>query len=225
MFIEKQFSKKDIDHYLYLLAREYKKRNRKAKHVELILVGGASVILNYGFRDATTDIDAMIMADSVMKEAIYAVAEREGIPDGWLNADFQRSDSYSSSLFGHSVYYKTYANVLEVRTVRAEYLLAMKLVAGRNYKRDLSDIVGIIESSRNEGNTITMEKVDKAMNDLYGGWEMVDDYVRKTFEAALNDPDVWKKYRDIVEEENHNKAIKLENLKMIKDEKEDGKQK
>lgn len=220
MFIEKQFSKKDIDHYLYLLAREYKRRNRKSKHAEIILVGGASVILNYGFRDVTTDIDAMIMADSVMKEAIYAVAEKEGIPDGWLNADFQRSDSYSSALFFHSEYYKTYANVLEVRTVRAEYLLAMKLVAGRNYKRDLSDIVGIIESSRKEGNVITIEKVDKAMNELYGGWESVDEYAKSLFEAVLEDPEAWEKYEAVVAEENQNKAIKMENLKRIKEEKE-----
>lgn len=91
MYIEKQFTRSDIDHYLYLLAKEYKRRNRKNKHVELVLVGGASIIINYGFRDMTTDIDAMILADSVMQEAIYAVAEKEGIPDGWLNADFMRA--------------------------------------------------------------------------------------------------------------------------------------
>ncbi len=216
MFIEKSFSKEEIDHYLYLLAREYKRRNRKSKRVELVLVGGASVLVNYGFRDSTTDIDAMILADSVMKETIYAVAEKEHIPDGWLNADFQRSGSYSKSLFEHSEYYKTFAKVLEVRTIRGEYLLAMKLMSGRNYKRDLSDIVGIIECSKEEGNEITLEKIDKAMEDLYGGWDMVDDYVKAVFQAALSDPDAWKKYEELVAEEDFNKAIKIENLKRIK---------
>jgi hypothetical protein len=91
MYIEKQFTKADIDHYLSVLAKEYKRRNRKSRHVELILVGGASIVLNYGFRDVTTDIDAVILADSIMKEAINAVADKEDIPDGWLNADFTRS--------------------------------------------------------------------------------------------------------------------------------------
>ena len=216
MFIEKQFTKKDIDHYLYLLAREYKRRNRKSKRVEIVLVGGASIIINYGFRDSTTDIDAMILADSVMKEAIYAVAEKENMPDGWLNADFQRSGSYSSALLQHSEFYKTFANILDVRTVKAEYLLAMKLVAGRNYKRDLSDVIGIIECCKQEGNPITYEKVDRAVLELYNGWDKVDNYVRDLFTAAINDSNLWQKYEEVVDEENKNKEIKVENLKRIK---------
>lgn len=212
MYIEKIFTRDDIDHYLFLLAKEYKKRNRKNKHVELILVGGASIIINYGFRDSTTDIDAMIMADSVMQEAIYAVAEKEHIPDGWLNADFMRSGSFSNALVLHSSYYKTFANVLEVRTVKAEYLLAMKLVAGRNYKRDMSDIIGIIETCRKDGDLITEERVERAMSELYGSWDGVDEYVRKLYLDAVNDPEAGKKYKEIVEEENANKAIKIENL-------------
>ena len=212
MYIEKQFTKSDIDHYLFLLAKEYRRRNRKNKHVELILVGGASIIVNYGFRDATTDIDAIIMADSVMQEAIYAVAERENIPDGWLNADFMRSDSFSDELILHSSYYKTFANVLEVRTVRAEYLLAMKLVAGRNYKRDLSDIIGIIETCRSEGGPITEDRVDAAMTTLYGSWDKVDAFARQLYCAVMNDPDAGKKYNEIIEEENANRIIRFDNL-------------
>lgn len=213
MFIDKQFTKADIDHYLYLLAKEYRKRNRKNKRVELILVGGASIIVNYGFRDATTDIDAMILADSVMQEAIYAVAEKENIPDGWLNADFMRSGSFSDALIVHSSYYKTFANVVEVRTVKDEYLVAMKLVSGRNYKRDLSDIIGIIEGCRQAGYPITEERVDKAMTDLYGNWDRVDSSVRALYLTVINDPDAGKKYNEVVEEENANKTIKLENLR------------
>lgn len=218
MYIEKQFTKADIDHYLYLLAREYKKRNRKSRRVELILVGGASIIINYGFRDSTTDIDAMILADSVMQESIYAIAEKENIPDGWLNADFMRSDSFSSALIMHSSYYRTFANVLEVRTVKDEYLLAMKLVSGRNYKRDLSDIVGILEKSKQEGTPITEERVDKAMIDLYGSWDKVDEHAKELYLAVMKDPDAGKKYNEVIEEENANKAIKLEDLRRKKDE-------
>lgn len=213
MFIEKQFTRSDIDHYLYLLAREYKRRNRKNKHVELILVGGASIILNYGFRDVTTDIDALILADSAMKEAIFAVAEMENIPDGWLNADFRRSDSFSDALIEHSSYYKTFANVVEVRTVRDEYLLAMKLVAGRGYKRDLSDMAGIIDTCRKNGDPISEERIDSAMKTLYGGWDKVGEFAKEMYQEIINDPDAGRKYAELIEEENIRKAIRIEELK------------
>lgn len=34
----------------------------------MILIGGASVLVNYGFRDMTTDIDAVIQAASVIAQ-------------------------------------------------------------------------------------------------------------------------------------------------------------
>ena len=37
---------------------------------EIILVGGAAILVNYGFRAMTTDIDAIIHAASSMKNAI-----------------------------------------------------------------------------------------------------------------------------------------------------------
>lgn len=55
----------------------------------MILIGGASVLLNYGFRNMTTDIDAMIQAASGMKDVINTVGDRFGLPKGWLNTDFQ----------------------------------------------------------------------------------------------------------------------------------------
>ena len=104
---------------------------------ELILIGGASVLINYGFRNMTTDIDAVIEASSLMKEAINHVGDLYGLPNGWLNADFTKTVSYSEKLSQFSVYYKTYANVVTIRTIKAEYLIAMKLRSCRQYKSDL----------------------------------------------------------------------------------------
>lgn len=212
MSIEIQFTKESVDNYLNILAKEYKRRNRKADRVELILVGGASVLINYGFRDMTTDIDAIILADSVMKEAIYAVAEKEGLPDGWLNADFKRSDSFSEKLIAKSDYYKTFANVMEVRTVKDEYLIAMKLVAGRNYKRDLSDIAGVLISSRKQGKNISYEKIDTAVKDLYGNWDKVKPLTAQLLEKLLKNDDIESLYREIQLEENRNKEIRFKDL-------------
>ena len=126
-----EFTKENIDTYLKELGKEYRKRIGKGLPAELILIGGASVLINYGFRNMTTDIDALIHAASGMKDAINSVRDHFGLPNGWLNEDFKNTGSYTSKIVEHSQYYKTYSNVLTVRTVSSEYLIAMKLRAGR----------------------------------------------------------------------------------------------
>ena len=173
MSSEKQFefTKENIDLYLKEVAKEYRKQVGKKMPAELVLIGGASVLFNYGFRNMTTDIDALIQAASAMKEAINRVGDRHGLPNGWLNADFTNTDSYSAKLSQFSVYYKTYANIVTIRTVVAEYLIAMKLRSGRQYKSDLSDILGVLAEHEKRGTPITMEQIRKAVDDLYGDWE------------------------------------------------------
>lgn len=85
-----------------------------------------------------------------MKDAINAVGDRMGLPNGWLNADFRQTASYSPKLAEVSVYYRTFSNVVRVRTVSAEYLIAMKLRAGRRYKNDLSDVIGVVRHQLEE---------------------------------------------------------------------------
>lgn len=172
MSSEKQieFSKDNIDTYLKEIAKEYRKQIGKSMRAEIILIGGASVLVNYGFRDMTTDIDAVIHAASVMKDVINQIGDRYNLPNGWLNQDFVRTESYSPSLSRFSEYYKTFSNVLTIRTVAAEYLIAMKLRSGRQYKSDLSDVLGILAEHEKSGKPITMERIQKAVVDLYGEW-------------------------------------------------------
>ena len=164
------FNKENLDRILNELSKEYKKLGGKKMPAEIVLIGGAAVIENYGFRDMTTDIDAVIDAASMMKEAINHVGDRLNLPNGWLNDDFKKTDSYSKSLSEISVYYRTFSGVLNVRTVSAEYLIAMKLKAGRKYKNDLSDVVGILAEHKAKGDGISYDKIDSAMVKLYGGW-------------------------------------------------------
>ena len=56
--------KEKLDVYLKELAKEYRRMGGKAMPAELILIGGAAIIVNYGFREMTTDIDAIIHAAS-----------------------------------------------------------------------------------------------------------------------------------------------------------------
>lgn len=64
------FTKNNLDEYLKELGKEYRRLNGKSMPAEIILIGGAAIIANYGFRDMTTDVDAVILAASSMKDAI-----------------------------------------------------------------------------------------------------------------------------------------------------------
>ena len=144
MSINTTFTKENLDYYLSRLAKEYRKRNGTQIRAEIILIGGAAVLTNYGFRDMTYDVDAIIRASSSMKEAINFIGDELGLPNSWLNSDFTKTTSYSPRLLQFSKFYKRFGYVLDVRTVSREYLVAMKLMSGRKYKNDLSDIIGIL---------------------------------------------------------------------------------
>ena len=165
-FSRTSYKKEDVERFLAQLSREIKKQfNRKTK-VELIIVGGASVILNYGFRKTTMDIDAYISAGTSIKVAIYKIAEDNNISEEWLNSDFLKTSSFTHKLTEVSKYYKTYNQVLDVRTISDEYLVAMKLEAFRKYKYDLSDAFYVIKAMKGSQSD-NVDKVKKAYNYLY----------------------------------------------------------
>lgn len=167
------FTKENLDTYLNELAKQYRRLGGKAMPAEIVLVGGAAVLTNYGFRDMTTDVDAVIHAASAMKDAINFVGDKYHLPNGWLNADFMRTRSYSPKLDQHSVYYREFSHVLKVRTMAAEYLIAMKLAAGRVYKNDLSDVIGILAEHEKRGEPIQLAAIESAICDLYGSLDTI----------------------------------------------------
>lgn len=201
------FTKENLDTYLKELAKEFRKLNGKSMPAEIILVGGAAILTNYGFRDMTTDIDAVIKASSVMKDAINNVGDKFDLPNGWFNSDFMRTGSYSPKLNEISVYYKTFYGVLNVRTVAAEYLIAMKLRSGRKYKNDLSDIIGILAEHEKHGKAITLESVNSAVEKLYGGWNDFPEESEPFIEKALTNGDFAKVYESVKDEEMESKDI------------------
>ena len=174
---------------------------------EIILIGGAAILANYGFREMTTDVDAVIHAVSSMKEAVNHVGDKYNLPNGWLNADFMKTDSYSSKLDQYSVYYREFSNVLTVRTVSAEYLIAMKLCSGRKYKKDLSDVIGILAEHEKRGKPITMDRIDKAVTDLYGSWEKISEDSKNFIHEAMKKGDFEKAYAEISAEETKAKGL------------------
>lgn len=201
MSVEKGFTKENLDYYLKELAKEFRKRNGRNTPAEIILVGGAAILANYGFREMTYDIDAVITASSAMKEAINAAGDRLDLPNGWLNADFKSTSSYSSKLSQYSKYYRTYSNVLNIRTISAEYLVAMKLMSGRRYKKDLSDIIGILSEQERMGEPLTYQQIDCAVKNLYGGWENISKYAIQLLKAALDSENLTELFMEQEREE------------------------
>ncbi|MBR4235019.1 MAG: hypothetical protein IKR85_03035 [Clostridia bacterium] len=207
---EKPFTKEKLDRCLKELAREFRKRNGKSVPAEIILIGGASVVLNYGFREMTYDMDALINAASSMKEAISAVGDRCGLPAGWLNDEFRKTESYTDKITQYSRYYKTFYGVLNVRTVTGEYLAAMKLKAGREYKYDRSDVIGILWEQEKAGDPLTLERLKKAVTDLYGTYDVVARDVQQFIRQAVQNGDYGSMYAEVRRAEAENKENLLE---------------
>ena len=212
MSIDVPFTKENLEGYLKELAKEYKKRGR-GMPAEMILVGGASVLINYQFRAASYDIDASYESPAIMKEAINAVGDKFGLPNGWVNDDFKKTASYTPRIVQYSEYYRTFSGVLQIRTIRAEYLVAMKLVSGRQYKKDLSDIAGIVYEQQMAGQPLSYEMIDRAVCNLYGNWDNVEDYARGLLDRILACEDLQALFVELSEDE---KAAKEALAEMIK---------
>lgn len=210
MSANRVFTKENLDSYLKELAKEFRKLNSNKMPAEIILIGGASVLINYGFREMTYDMDAIINSSSAMKDAINTVGDRLGLPFGWLNTDFMNTASYTPRLARFSKYYKTFSNILQVRTISAEYLVAMKLMAGRQYKNDLSDVVGIIIEQAERGDSLSIERIKKAIVDLYDEYDRIPENSCKFIEAIFEQEDLKGFYKKCMEIELENKDIIIE---------------
>lgn len=94
---------------------------------EMYVVGGAAIALAFDERRATRDIDAVFEPKAVVYEAASVVAERLGLPRGWLN------DAVKGFLAGND---PAAAPVLDLPGLRCltaspEVLLALKVLAHR----------------------------------------------------------------------------------------------
>lgn len=200
--------KETIDSCLKELGSLLKKRLRnKSSRCELIIVGGASILLNYGFRLTTTDIDCSDEYKILMNDLVSEIAEKHNLPTDWINTSFVNTKSYSPKLSQYSVHYKTFGNgVLEVRTIKDIYLLAMKIVSGRKYKNDYSDIYGIINEYHKRKEMISVEMIEKAIIDLYGSISAANKQAFTFAKSIIANPEAFD-YDSVKNNENSNLEI------------------
>lgn len=106
----------------------------------MYVVGGAAIALNYSSGRRTKDVDATFVPEQAVLGAARAVADAEGLPLNWLNADAapwvppRAVDMVSAPIHAG----------LRIEIASPEALLAMKLVASRN--RDIPDIKLLAEA-------------------------------------------------------------------------------
>jgi hypothetical protein len=128
------FTAHDIRRLLELLGEELETAGVEG---ELYLVGGAVMCLAFNARPATRDVDALFRPTREIREAAARVADRAGVPRGWLN------DAVKGFLDDRGDFdpFLELPN-LRVFNARPEYLLAMKCASMRLAEefRDVDDV-------------------------------------------------------------------------------------
>ena len=97
---------------------------------EIVVGGGAALVLLYDAREATKDVDAVRISSieaSVVQAAAQRVADRLDLPRDWLN---DGAKGYLHGLATGEVLFESLS--LVVRSVAVQQLLAMKLSAWRD---------------------------------------------------------------------------------------------
>jgi hypothetical protein len=201
ILLRKQFTIENLDYYLNELAKDYVKiTRRRGTPIEIIIVGGASILINYGFRNNTNDVDALLNW-GFLDQSIKNVSVKFDLERNWLNSDFIHTKSFSPKIVEFSTFYKCFHGKLFVRTIKSEYLIAMKMIAGRIYKNDLSDIVGILLAEKENGYLVTWEIIEKAIFKLYGSLEVVSADIIRIVKRMLIEQNLNKIYMFYIESE------------------------
>ncbi len=108
---------------------------------DIILIGGAAMILHFGARRATHDINVLVLRGNLveLRQTVVKIAERHDLPEGWMNdaakgfADILPRDFYQRLVpldlpFQH----------LRLYVLGRPEQVAMKIVALR--EQDLEDL-------------------------------------------------------------------------------------
>ncbi len=119
-----KYSKAELERMLALLNDQLASEGVTG---EICIAGGAAMVLAFGSRESTRDIDALVMAPSAVREAAAKVAEENGFSSSWLN---DGAKGFASSHVAELREVLHFSH-LRVVTPPPEYILAMKCLAAR----------------------------------------------------------------------------------------------
>lgn len=151
------------------------------KPVDLVVCGGVSIMLNYGTRPSTMDVDCLAI-NAGLVPAITEVTSRLYLPKRWINTDVTVTLSYSDKLTKYKKLYKTYGN-LTVHTITGLPLLCMKLISWRPNTSDYNDCVDILDTMRD---VITVRDIMNTIMDIYGDTSILSVSAQQFIDHELN---------------------------------------
>ncbi len=148
----------------------------QAQNIELLVIGGALMVLEYGARQSTRDVDVVILSPReahIVRSLAEKVGAERGWPGDWLN------DGAKGYLVGVSEGPVVFAAAgIEVRRPAIEQLLAMKLSAWRD-DVDISDARRLLqELSSSGGRDAVWESVEpylvpgRELKAQYAFWDL-----------------------------------------------------
>jgi hypothetical protein len=102
---------------------------QRGERGEIVIAGGAALVLLFNARETTKDVDAYILRPeaSSVRDAVRRVAEDLSLPEDWLN---DGAKGYFVGVSNGETVFESGA--LVVRAVTTPQLLAMKLAAWRD---------------------------------------------------------------------------------------------
>jgi hypothetical protein len=117
---------------------------------EIALYGGSAILLQFPWRKATEDVDAVFREpEALVKDAAAYAAIALNLPDEWLNdavGGFTSETEQDGFFLLHGDYPKGEKSGLRVFLAKPEYLCAMKLRALTResyHDKDFNDLVGL----------------------------------------------------------------------------------
>lgn len=127
---------------------------------DIVIFGGAYMVLVLDTRVATKDVDAIFKPATDIRKAVLEVAESLNLPEDWLNDGVKGFLPSKGNEKGSKM--MNFSN-LKIWTPKAEYILAMKCMASRSETKDLEDIRNLI----NYLNLKTSEEVYNIVMEYY----------------------------------------------------------
>ena len=127
--------------------------------VEIVIVGGAAVALQWNRRRTTYDVDVVAEGiPAVFWDVVAAVGRDEDLGDGWLNAAARIKAPTGPTPGEPSAVF--IGSNLRVYRASAHYVLAMKLIAGRPVDRE--DMPALLEAARPQDRDALYDLVERA---------------------------------------------------------------
>lgn len=180
-------SKENIDVYLDKLAEKILEKFGPEASIEIIVVGGAAIAINYTFRESTMDIDTFSKSSAYLDELVADVAKECALPTDWMNHNVMVTGSFTPQIAKYAQEYKKFRNVLDVFTADALTLVCMKSVCCRPDSHDILDIKNILDAEPE----ITFKQIVDRFLEFYSGWDKMSMdaqmYLTKRFNAMPPD--------------------------------------